>query len=147
MGRARLWGRRERFGLAAFEGFQQGVEGSRGGRGGGDVAGAVAFGEGAVHAEAPGGGGGVVGGEGLDTEHDLDFVAGVEGGEGLQGAVDAAVGLGLGVGWVFEGEGSDEGSDGFVDEGWVDGAVFVEEDGGWLGQGCHVSCEFLLCSK
>ena len=79
------------FGLAAFDGAHHGVEGAGGGGGGGDVAGAVAVGLALVHADAPAGGGGVIGGEGLDTEHDLDFVAGVEGGEGEQGAVHAAV--------------------------------------------------------
>jgi hypothetical protein len=44
-----------------------------------------------VHADAPAGGGGVVGGHRLDAEHDLDFVAGVEGGEGEEGAVHAPV--------------------------------------------------------
>ena len=79
------------FGLAAFERLQQGVEGAGGGGGGGDVAGAVAVGAVVVHADTPAGSGGVVGREGLDTEHDLDFVAGVEGGEGEQGAVHAPV--------------------------------------------------------
>jgi hypothetical protein len=71
----------ERFGLAAFQGSQHGVEGAGGGAGGGDVAGAVAVRLGQIHAETPAGQGGVVGGHGLNTEHDLDFVAGVEGGE------------------------------------------------------------------
>ena len=63
--------------------------GARGGAGGGDVAGAVAVGAAEVHADAKACGGGVIGLEGLDAEHDLDLVAGVEGGEAEHGAEHA----------------------------------------------------------
>lgn len=138
-------------GLAALDGFEDGVEGAGGGGGGGDVACAVAVRAADIHADAPVGGGGVVGGEGLDAEHDLDFVSGVEGGEGLQGGEHAPVGPGAGFGGIAEGEGADEGADGFVDADRVDGAVEAEEGvWGWGGFGLdfwHAGKMFFLCSQ
>jgi hypothetical protein len=94
----------------------------------------------------------VVGGHRLDTEHDLDLVAGVEGGEGEEGAVHAPVLPAAGFGWV-EREGAEHGSDGFAHEAWVDGAGLVEDGGsvvlvGWGGLCVGMGhSEFVLCSK
>ena len=120
--------------LAAFEGAQHGVEGAGGGAGGGDVTGAVAVRLGQIHADAPGGHGGVVGGHGLDAEHDLDFVAGVEGGEADHGAIHAPVAPG---GWFVgvKRQGSHDRSNGLGDEGWVDRAVGLEDGVPVVGRG------------
>jgi hypothetical protein len=112
-----------------------------------------------VHADAPAGPGGVVGGQCLDTEHDLDLVPGVEGGEGAHRAEHAAVAPTAGFGGI-EREGAQQGANGFMDEGWVDGAVFVEDRFGFVGWGgcggggvglggdvAHGWFGFLLCSK
>jgi hypothetical protein len=91
-----------------------------------------------VHADVPGRGGGVVGGEGLDGEHDLDLVTRVQGGEGDEGGVHAPCG---GGGWFggIEGEGAHEGAQGLADEAWVEGSG-VFEDGvrvvGGIGWWC-----------
>jgi hypothetical protein len=126
--------------LAALDGFQQGVEGACGGGGGGDVADAVAFGVFEVHAEAPQRGGGVVGGERLDPEHELDFVAGAQVGERGQGVEHAPCGEVGGFVGVLEREGAHEGANGFAHAGWMDGSV-------WLIEGARVGLEgcFGLC--
>jgi hypothetical protein len=118
---------REGLGLPAFEGFQQGVEGAGGGSGGGDVAGAVASGEFQVRSEPPAGSGGVVCGEGLDTEHDLDRVAGAEGGEGEHGAVHAAKPPSGGFVRVVKGQGAQKGANGFVHEAGIDRSILLED--------------------
>ena len=101
------------------------------------MAGVLAAGFALVHADAEAGCGGVVGGHGLDAEHDLDFVAGVEGGEGEEGGVHAAVPPGFGLALV-EGKGAEHGADGFAGERGVEGSgVGVEGVGGiWVGGWC-----------
>jgi hypothetical protein len=92
--------------LPPLQCFQQGVEGAGGGGGGGDVAGAVASGLSGIHAEPPAGGGGMVGRDRLDGEHDFDFVARVESGKREQSAVHAAEAPVGGFVGILQGQGS-----------------------------------------
>ena len=134
--------------------LQQRVEGAGGVGGGGDVAGAVAVGLAEVHADAPAGGGGVIGGQGLDTEHDLDFVAGVERGECAHGAVHAPVAP-AGRLCRVERQGAHQGADGLLHEGGIDRSVFIEDGAGvvswgWVGRGGighRAQIGFLICSN
>jgi hypothetical protein len=122
---------RERFGLAAFQRSEHRIEGAGGGRGCGDVAGAVAGRIAQVHAGSPERGCGLVGAECLDPEHELDFVAGVEGGKGVHGGKHAPRDPAAWFGPVDEGHGPHEGPNGVVDEERVDRAVLMEE-GVWI---------------
>jgi hypothetical protein len=121
-------GDEQRLGLAPLQRPQHRVECAGCGGGGGDVTGAVTVRAMVVHADVPAGGGGVIGCHGLDREHDLNLVAGVEGGKTEQRGVHSAILPTLGFCWV-ERQGTQERADGLAHEAGVERATLVEDGG------------------
>jgi hypothetical protein len=100
---------------------------------------------------APAGGGGVIGAQGLNPQHDLGFVTRMQGGQRAQHAAHPPVGLAAGFVGV-ERQVAHDGANGFVDDAWVEGAVIVEDGvavvgwgfGGVVGHGAKVRIMFLI---